>query len=465
MKDQSKTKQVLIQELVSLRKRIAELEQSESERKQAEEAQRESEGRLRDITFSMADWVWEVDENGVYTYSSQKGFDILGRSREEIIGKTPFDFMPLDEARRVAAIFSEIVANKAPIKDLENWNIGKGGEKICLLTNGVPILDEEGRLKGYRGVDKDITDRKRAEEARRDSELKYRTLVEATHDFVFMVDRKGLFTYVNPNFRNITGYSLSDLNGQPFTFVIAPDEKEGVIDRFRKGVRVDASLPYETELIDKEGRRVPVEFLTSNLCDSTGNVTGRFGVGRDITKRKEVEALLMESENRYRELSIIDDLTQIYNSRYFYQQLKMEIDRVDRYKQPLTLLLLDLDDFKQFNDTYGHIEGDQVLSRLGQVVKRCLRQTDSAYRYGGEEFTILLPMTTSGDGAVTAERIRAELKKESFSPVSGKDVHMTVSIGLAQYKSQEDMKAFVHRVDQLMYQAKKNGKDRVCPES
>jgi len=195
-------------------------------------------------------------------------------------------------------------------------------------------------------------------------------------------------------------------------------------------------------------------------------VTGRFGVGRDITKRKEMEVLLRDSEKRYRELSIIDDLTQLYNSRYFYHQLKMEIDRANRYEeQPMTLLLLDLDDFKQFNDTFGHVEGDQVLLRLGQVVKRCLRQTDSAYRYGGEEFTILLPMTKSEDAAVTAERIRTEFKKENFSPLSGQDVYVTMSIGLAQYKPQEDMKAFVNRVDQLMYQAKKNGKDSVCCES
>ena len=130
----------------------------------------------------------------------------------------------------------------------------------------------------------------------------------------------------------------------------------------------------------------------------------------------------------------------------------------------MTLLLLDLDDFKQFNDAYGHVEGDQVLLRLGQVVKRCLRQTDSAYRYGGEEFTILLPMTKSADGTVTAERIRTEFKKEAFSSETGQDVHMTVSIGLAQYKPKEEMKAFVHRVDQLMYQGKKSGKDRVCSD-
>jgi len=127
--------------------------------------------------------------------------------------------------------------------------------------------------------------------------------------------------------------------------------------------------------------------------------------------------------------------------------------------------MLDLDNFKTFNDTYGHVEGDNVLSRLGQVVKRCLRETDSAYRYGGEEFMIMLPMTTSEDGIVTAKRIQTELRKEAFSPALGQEVYMTVSIGLAQYKPKEEMKAFVHQVDQLMYQAKKNGRDRICSES
>jgi predicted signal transduction protein with EAL and GGDEF domain len=98
------------------------------------------------------------------------------------------------------------------------------------------------------------------------------------------------------------------------------------------------------------------------------------------------------------------------------------------------------------------------------VVKRCLRETDSAYRYGGEEFTVLLPMTANVVGVVTAERIRAEFRKENFHPAPGKKVHMTVSIGLAQYKTKEEMKAFVYRADQLMYQGKKSGKDKVCSD-
>jgi two-component system cell cycle response regulator len=182
-------------------------------------------------------------------------------------------------------------------------------------------------------------------------------------------------------------------------------------------------------------------------------------------KHQRVEEALKESENKYRELSILDNLTQLFNSRYFYDQLQMDISRANRYKQPLTILLLDIDNFKEFNDAFGHIEGDKVLIRLGQVVKRCLRQTDSAYRYGGEEFTILLPMTTSKDGVVIAERIRTEFKDEHFRPTPSQDVHVTLSIGVSQYKPREDIKVFVHQVDQLMYQGKKNGKDKVCSES
>jgi PAS domain S-box-containing protein len=124
-------------------------------RKQEEEALRRSEERLSEINKS--DWVWEVDKNGVYIYTSQTGIDYFGDSEKDIIGKRPFDFMPPEEAERVGLIFSEILIKKAPIKDLENWNIKKNGELCCILTNGVPILDENGNLLGYRGVDKDIT--------------------------------------------------------------------------------------------------------------------------------------------------------------------------------------------------------------------------------------------------------------------------------------------------------------------
>jgi len=136
-----------------------------TERKQIEEKLKNSEKRFRDISYSMADWIWEVDNNGRYTFISGKVEATLGYKAEELIGKTPFDLMPEDEAERVDRIFEKNVSKKEPIVDLENWNLSKTGKKVCIITTGVPILGENGELIGYRGVDKNITERKKTEEA------------------------------------------------------------------------------------------------------------------------------------------------------------------------------------------------------------------------------------------------------------------------------------------------------------
>ncbi|GET25163.1 ATP-binding protein [Prolixibacter sp. NT017] len=165
MNQNAKTKKELIVELQELQQKYQSLKKEYDKniagRKQADLDLQKSEERLREI--NKTDWVWEVDKNGVYTYTSQTGIDMFGSSPDDIIGKTPFDFMPPEEKERIAPLFAEIVDKKAPIKDMENWVITKDGELRCVLTNGVPILDEKGNLKGYRGVDRDITERKKAE--------------------------------------------------------------------------------------------------------------------------------------------------------------------------------------------------------------------------------------------------------------------------------------------------------------
>jgi len=135
-----------------------------TERKKAEEALRESRRRFRSLVEATSDWVWEIDQNGIYTYSSPKVKDLLGYEPEEIIGKTPFDLMPPDEAERVAGLFKDIAESRQPFNGLENTNLHKDGRNVVLETSGVPIFDEGGNLLGYRGIDRDITERKKAEE-------------------------------------------------------------------------------------------------------------------------------------------------------------------------------------------------------------------------------------------------------------------------------------------------------------
>jgi diguanylate cyclase (GGDEF)-like protein len=124
--------------------------------------------------------------------------------------------------------------------------------------------------------------------------------------------------------------------------------------------------------------------------------------------------------------------------------------------------MLDIDDFKKYNDTYGHLEGDKVLVRFAEIIKDCLRQSDTAYRYGGEEFSVILPVTTGEQGVNAAERVRTMLRAEVFMPGSGWNVRVTVSIGVAQYLKDEYIMDFLRRADQNLYAAKAAGKDQVC---
>ena len=143
-----------------LEEQTAMLEEEVTERQQAAVALRESEERFRGITESMADWIWEVDRNGRFTFSSESVERVLGYRPDEIVGKTVYDFFDPQDVDKIREALCEHTRNKTPIKNLENWNITKDGRRVCLMTNGVPILDFHGELTGYRGVDSDVTEQR-----------------------------------------------------------------------------------------------------------------------------------------------------------------------------------------------------------------------------------------------------------------------------------------------------------------
>jgi two-component system cell cycle response regulator len=176
---------------------------------------------------------------------------------------------------------------------------------------------------------------------------------------------------------------------------------------------------------------------------------------RDLTNER---IRMME---KLQKLAVTDGLTKLYNSRSFYSQLETEVDRFNRYKHPLALLLLDLDHFKEYNDSYGHLEGDKILVRFSQIIKSCLRANDTAYRYGGEEFTVILPETGVEEAGTVAQRIRAALEAERFSPLNGKAVRLTISIGVTEYQFKEELSSFIQRADKAMYRSKQKGRNMV----
>lgn len=178
--------------------------------------------------------------------------------------------------------------------------------------------------------------------------------------------------------------------------------------------------------------------------------------------------LKKKAEEKLKKLAVTDDLTGLFNQGHFYKALSNEIKRAKRYNNPLSLMILDLDNLKYFNDTFGHREGDKALKTSAKVIKKCMRDIDLCFRYGGDEFAVILPETEMNNALNVAERIRLTLKNTKFSlrgtcKMASKAC-ITTSIGLSEYKKDYSLEDFVRYSDAFVYQSKKLGGNKVCYE-
>jgi PAS domain S-box-containing protein len=288
-----------------------------TEKVKALEALKKSEERFKALTESTSDWIWEVDENGIYTYVSPKIKELLGYEPKEVIGKTPFDFMPQEEARRVVEEFGEIVKARRPIIRLENINLHKDGYPVVLETSGVPIFDAKGSFRGYRGIDRNITERKIIEKKLQLASNYNRSLIEASLDPLVTIDVNGKITDVNTATEAVTGYSREELIGTDFSDYFTEPEKAqaGYQKVFKDGMVYD----YALELNHRHGHITPVLYNASVYRNETGEIAGVFAAARDITELKKMEDLirasLEEKEILLREIHhrVKNNMTVIYS--------------------------------------------------------------------------------------------------------------------------------------------------------
>ena len=170
------------------------------------------------------------------------------------------------------------------------------------------------------------------------------------------------------------------------------------------------------------------------------------------------ERKLIDERNKMikelKQLTIEDSLTGLYNSRHFFKQLDIEINRAERYLHPISLMFIDIDNFKGINDTYGHLLGDKILSLIAKKIKKCLRSNDTAFRFAGDEFTVILPETNSPEAKFVADRILSNFADESIVISDEEMSTITLSIGIVEYQMYEGTQQFVHRADLKMYEAK-----------
>jgi diguanylate cyclase (GGDEF)-like protein/PAS domain S-box-containing protein len=306
---------------------------------------------------------------------------------------------------------------------------------------------------------RDITERKRAEVALRKSEERYRELFDNANDMIITIDLKGNITSVNKMAEKITGYSVVDIIGKNVSCLLHPDDLKKAMKMIECKLSGEAKTVYDLDIISKDGRVTPSE-ISSNLMFQSGQPAGVQAFVRDITERKKML-------NKLRKISFKDGLTGLANRRYFDEILNNEWKRAKRESHPLSLVLIDIDSFKPFNDTYGHQEGDVCLKNISRIIKPyAKRPGDLAARYGGEELALILPCANSQNAFKIAEKIRKKVQKlkitHNESKVDGcKTISISAGVATLVPDADSTQSILVNLADKALYSAKNQGRNQV----
>ncbi len=299
----------------------------------------------------------------------------------------------------------------------------------------------------------------------------YKTLLESTQAIPWKIDWKTMrFAYIGPQIEALLGWSPDSwVSAEDWASRMHPEDRERVVNFCVSQSKDGCDHEADYRALTQDGRYVWIRDVVHVVRNADGEVDSLVGFMFDISERKATEQKLMALQQELEALSFKDGLTGVANRRMFDSILETEWTHARRNSQPLSLILIDIDYFKQYNDHYGHIQGDDCLKRVGEVLgSAATRARDLLARFGGEEFALVLPETDAAAALKVAERCRSLIFKEQMphatSPISP---ILTVSLGVNTIipGHSDQPLAFVEAVDRQLYQAKQAGRNRVAAAS
>lgn len=422
-----------------------------TDRKLAENALRESEERYRRLVERMREGLAQAGNDGVLQFVNDRFCEMVGYEREELVGMQGDLLLAYSED--ISLVREKIRLRMRHVADQYEVRVRrKDGTIIWLEIGGAPVVDAAGNVVGSIGVHNDVTERRMAEEALRESEARYRLMAENSTDMISRTSNRGILLYASDACRRLLGYEPSELVGRSFyDFVFDADRDE--VRHLSSLIHESGPTTFAYRVEKKDGSLIWFETTSRSVRDVfTGKIREIVGVSRDVTERKRVEEQIEYQAYH-------DALTGLPNRRLFRDRLTVALAHARRMKHPLAVMFLDLDRFKVVNDTLGHSTGDELLKTVGTRLQSSLREEDSIARMGGDEFTILLAdLKTTDDSAKIAQKVLDTVAQPLR--IDGTELFVTTSIGIALFPSDGDTaEALLANADHAMYRAKDAGRN------
>jgi len=414
---------------------------------------KKSEKRYRNLWDDAPVAYHTLDTKGIITNVNKTEAKMLGYKSKDMIGKSIFDFILPEQREEAKKRFHEKLTGKHLSKAERRIYVKNNGSNLYVSIDDVLERDNEAKIIGIRTTMVDVTESKKMEEALRESEQQYKTTINSMRDAIHVVDADLRIILCNnalETWLEQMGFK-AEFTGK-ILFEVIPLLSDNVRNEYKHVFESGETLTTE-EHINFAGqewftevRKIPIEENNKTVRILT--------IIRDITERRKTEETI-------RHLAYHDILTNLPNRTLFNNRLALELNRAQRNKQKVSVMLMDLDRFKNVNDTLGHSFGDQLLQGVSKRLLEIVRASDTVARMGGDEFILLLPETHRiQDVTKIAKKILREIKKPFL--ISGEELKITTSIGISIYPTHgDDAETLIKNADIAMYHAKKTGRNKL----
>jgi diguanylate cyclase (GGDEF)-like protein/PAS domain S-box-containing protein len=401
------------------------------------------------------DGIVKIDPVGRVIGFNKAAEHIFGYQRQEVIGRNVNMLMPSPYHEEHDEYLGNYMATghaKIMGKGREVTGLRKNGETFPMSLGVTEAFTSEHRF--FVGMVRDLTKEKALQAQLAEKQQLIAGLVDNSDAVTFVKDLQGKYLLINRRFEEVIGISsaaaIGKTDAELFPENLATAFRAADLDVQKTGLAIKTEAFFEK--LGSEYHFLSTKFP---LFHSNGDVLAVCGIATDITELKKTQQMLER-------LSEQDELSGLSNRRHFNALGRQEIVRSVRYQEPLSALMLDIDNFKSINDTWGHLAGDQVIKKVSSLIRGVLRDADIAGRVGGEEFAVILPNTTLNFAANVAEKLRFIVSKALIPTPCGKTVSCTISIGVSALNERDlALEDFLAEADGALYQAKKTGRNRV----